>query len=226
MKTLIHWKNFFLFLKKPDYIKKEDSILNKLLLTFNSFLLNILLILPILVFYFLYLILTGEEVSETMHENVEKLYHPILLFSMVAILEEFTFRGFLTKFNPLLFSVSITGIIAIYVKKIFFHNMFFEIEGLKEIGILVLILFPLLLLIAKKYNHKIALFWKNNFNYLVYISTFLFAFAHFFNSENLDFSYLKTTLFQLIGAFILSFVRIRSGLFYAILLHFIWDMML
>ncbi len=117
MKTLIHWKKFFLFLKKPDYIKKEDSVLNKLLLTFNSFLLNILLILPILVFYFLYLILTGEEVSETMHENVEKLYHPILLFSMVAILEEFSFRGFLTKFNPLLFSVSITGIIAIYVKK-------------------------------------------------------------------------------------------------------------
>ena len=102
----------------------------------------------------------------------------------------------------------------------------FEVEGLKEIGILILIVFPVLFLFARKYYNLLDLFWEKNFKYIVYISAFLFAFAHFLNSTDFNLSYLKGTIFPLIGAFILSFVRIRAGLVFAIILHFIWDIIL
>lgn len=226
MKTLTDWKDFFFFLQKPDYLTVKKGILPKTLLTLNSFILKILLITPLILGYFAYLYFTENDSPKILHENVTQLYPPIVLYTMVAIYEEFSFRGFLTKFNPLLFSVSIVGIIAVYFKKIAFHNMMFEFEGLKETGILVLILFPVLLLIAKKYNQILYAFWEKKFKLIVYTSAFLFAFIHFFNSIDLSFAYLKTTMFQLIGAFILSFVRIRSGLVFAIVLHFIWNTML
>jgi len=225
MNTLTNWKEFFQFLKKPDYLKQTKGIKNKLFLTFNSFLLNILLLIPFILSYAIYLYLTGE-INNNMSDNVEKLYHPVILYSMVAIFEEFAFRGFLTKFKPLLFSISITGTISYYYKKIAFNNMFFEPNGLIETGILAIILFLTLYLIGKKHNDKLTVFWTKNFSYIVYFSAFLFAFLHFFNSENLELGYLKTIIFQLIGAFILSFVRIRAGILYAIILHFIFDIML
>lgn len=226
MKTLTDWKDFFFFLQKPDYLTVKKGILPKTLLTLNSFILKVLLIIPLILGYFAYLYFSGNDSPKILHENVTQLYHPIVLYTMVAIYEEFSFRGFLTKFNPLLFSVSIVGIIAVYFKKIGFHNMMFEFEGLKETGILILILFPILFFIAKKYNQVLHVFWKKHFNLIVYTSAFLFAFIHFFNSVDLNLAHLKTTIFQLIGAFILSFVRIRSGIVFAIVLHFIWNMML
>jgi len=161
-----------------------------------------------------------------MHLNVLKLYHPVILFSMVAVYEEFSFRGFLTKFNPLLFSISITGIIVIYFKKIIFHNMTFEFEGLIESGILILIIFPISFLIAKLNSQILNQFWKKYFKYIVYSSAFLFAFAHFFNSVDLSLSYLPSTIFQLIMAFVFSYVRIRAGIAFAIIIHFIWNLMI
>ncbi|WP_108866189.1 type II CAAX prenyl endopeptidase Rce1 family protein [Aquimarina aquimarini] len=225
MNTLTNWKEFFQFLKKPNYLKQTEGIKNKSLLTFNSLLLNILLIIPLLLLYAIYLYSTGE-LNDNMNENVEKLYHPIILYSMVAIFEEFAFRGFLTKFKPLLFSISITGIFSYYYKKTSFNNMFFEPEGLIETGIFAIMLFLILYFIGKKYNSKLIEFWNKNFSYIVYFSAFLFAFLHFFNSKELEIGYLKTIIFQLIGAFILSFVRIRAGILYAIVLHFIFDIIL
>lgn len=225
MKTLSHWKDFFQFLKRPNFLKQTVGIKEKSLLTFNSLLLNILLIVPILLIYGLYINISGGTIV-SMAENVEKLYHPIILYSMVAILEEFAFRGFLTKFKPLLFSISISGIFSIYYKKIAFNNMFFEPSGLIETGVLAVILFLIFYFIGKKYNERLTKFWSDNFSNIVYLSIFLFAFAHFFNSQSLDINYLKLLVFQFIGGLILSFVRIRAGILYAIILHFIWNIML
>ena len=225
MKILNDWKDFFAFLKQPDYLINEEGIIPKIRLTFNLFILNALLITPLIIAYFIYLYLS-EDFPKSNLENVTNLYHPIILYTMVAVFEEFSFRGFLTKFKPLLFSISITGIIAVYFKKIVFLNMMFEPEGLKEVGVLIIIVFPILFLIAKKYNNVLQRFWEKNFKYIVYISAFLFAFIHFFNSADLSLGYLKSIIFQFIGAFIFSFVRIRSGIIFVIILHFIWDIML
>lgn len=225
MQTLIHWRDFFKFLKKPDYLDKTEGIKNKFLLTFNTLLLKIIIFIPLIILYALYYILAGD-INEGMLENVEKLYHPIILYSLIAIFEEFAYRGFLTKFKPLLFSISITGIISYYYKKIIFSNMFFEYNGLIETAILAIIVFTILYLLGKKYSYKLSEFWDNNFKSIVYVSAFLFAFMHFFNSVNLEIGNLKTIIFQFISGLLLSFVRIRSGIFYAILLHFTYDIFL
>ncbi|WP_108808554.1 type II CAAX prenyl endopeptidase Rce1 family protein [Aquimarina spinulae] len=225
MKTLTHWRYFFQFLKKPNYLKQTKGIKNKSILAFNSLLLEIVLILPLLIIYGLYTYYTGN-INESLTENIETLYNPFVLYAMVAIFEELSFRGFLTKFNPILFSTSVAGILSLYYKKIVFSNMFFEPDGLKETAILFLVLFFLVYLIGTKYKKELTVFWNKNFGYIVYISAFIFAFAHFFNSKGLELGYLKTIIFQLIGAFIMSFVRVRAGILYAIIIHFVWDIFL
>lgn len=225
MKTFKHWGAFFQFLRRPDYLQKEEGIKNQLILTFNSLLLKILITVPLLLLYGWYINQQGT-IPETMVKNVEELYSPVILFTMVAIFEEFAFRGFLTRFNPLLFSISTAGISAYYYKKIAYNKMFFEPDGLLETGILAIIIFGVSFFLATKYRTQLAAFWEKHFAKIVYGSAFLFAFVHFFNSATLELAYLKTIIFQLIGALILTFVRIRAGLFYAILIHFIWDLFL
>ena len=193
MRILNDWKDFFTFLKQPEYLNNREGIIPKSLLTLNSFILNIILIIPIMVILGVFYYISGN-IPKTNLENVTSLYHPIILYIMVAVYEEFSFRGFLTKFNPILFSISITGIVAIYFKKIMFLNMMFEPHGLIETGMLILILFPVLLLVSKKYNKILNQFWEKNFKYIVYISAFLFAFIHFFNSSDWSLSYLKTNI--------------------------------
>lgn len=225
MKTITHWKDFFSFIKNPKNEQIEGTK-NKSLLTLNSLLLKLLFIPVLMLILYLTGSVNGIIKGGTLHQNVEQLYNPILLYTMVAILEEFAFRGALTKFNPVLFATSLTGMIVLYTKKLVFHNMFFESEGLLEIGILAGILFPIFYFIGKKFEKPLTTFWEKNFALLVYISAILFAIPHFLNSATLDISYLKTILSQLLGGFVLAFVRVRSGLVYAIILHFVYNIIL
>ncbi|PHS07050.1 MAG: hypothetical protein COA88_09495 [Kordia sp.] len=225
MKIINDWINFFSFLKTPDYLTNKDSVLSKLFLTFNSLILFVLLFIPTIIIYTIYTALLDDS-PKSLHQNVLKLYHPVILYTLIAVYEEFSFRGFLTKFNPLLFSISTTGIIALYFKKIVFRNMMFEPEGFKEVCILILVLFPIFFLIAKTNTQIFNRFWEKHFKSIVYTSAFLFAFVHFFNSVDLSLSYLPTTVFQFIMAFIFSYVRTRSGIAFAIIIHFIWNLMI
>ncbi len=142
---------------------------------------------------------------------------------MVAILEEFSFRAFLDKFKPVYFSISITGIIAYFTKKIIFRNMFLDQEGLLIISLSAIPLFLFLFFISRKYEVELNKFWKKNFKYIFYIGAFIFALVHFLNSPSLEISYLKTIVFQFLFALIVGFTRVRSGLIFAILIHFLWD---
>lgn len=225
MKILSTWKKFFLFLRSPSYISIKEGLSPKMALTFYTLILLILLLIPLIIIHAIY---TGflDEVPRSIHENVIHLYPPVILCSMVAVFEEFSFRGFISKFNPLLFAISITGIITIYFKKITFHNMMFEPEGLLEVALLVMILFPLAFIFAQYNGKLLKRLWKKNFRVIFYTSAFLFAFIHFFNSVDLSLTYLPSTIFQFLMALIFGFVRIRAGIFYAIIVHFIWNLSL
>ena len=80
MKIITDWKDFFKFLKQPDYITERKEVLSKILLTFNSFILKYLLIIPFFIAYTVYIQLTGD-FPKTNHENVIKIFNPIILYT-------------------------------------------------------------------------------------------------------------------------------------------------
>ena len=199
MKTLLHWKELLIFLKNPNYNQKENGIKNKLLLTFNSFILyTIITIFLIIVFLVATMVLNGLEIPNNLSQTTKSLFPPLILAGMVAILEEFSFRAFLDKFKPIYFSISITGIIAYFTKKIIFRNMFLDPEGLLMISLSAIPLFLLIFFVSRKYESELNKFWEKNFKYIFYIGAFLFAIVHFLNSPSLEISYLKTIIIQFI----------------------------
>ena len=226
MKTLTHWKNFFQFLINPSFLEQEIKITSKLKIIINLFILKVIInVLLILLFSLILIPMLGIEI-ELKDKNLQSLYNPILLFVMVAILEEFSFRGFLAKFNPLLFSISVAGIIGIYFKKLYYNNMVFDLEGLIETGILMLLIFGIAFLISKNNIPKMNAFWDHNFKIIIITSAVLFAFAHTINLVEFELKNLVLNLSQLFGAFIFTFIRMRSGLVFVILLHFIWNLII
>ena len=162
---------------------------------------------------------------QNMNANLDGLYPPLVLFTLVAVLEELSFRLLLTKFKPLFFATSIAGMAAYYVKKITFKNMFLEPDGLWLALVVAIPVFLVSYLISNRYQEQLTCFWEQHFSKIFYISAVLFALVHFFNSPDWNLAYLKTNISQLISGLFLGFIRIRSGLIYAIIAHFLWDFM-
>lgn len=226
MKMVAQWIAFFKFMRKPHFLQEENKVISKFKITFSLFFLQIIFVGLVSIAISLILIQYFGMKPDSTNENLQLLYNPVILFAMVAILEEFSFRGFLKKFNPLFFSISVAGISGIYFKKLYYHNMVFELQGLVEMGILVICIFIISLFFAKKNTLKMGIFWDRNQHIIIITSAFLFAFIHFFNHHNLDLVNLPLIITQLLSGLIFSFVRMRSGLIFAILLHFIWDLIL
>lgn len=70
-------------------------------------------------------------------------------------------------------------------------------------------------------------FWQKAFPYLVYISSIFFGLIHITNYENdeTEFYILAPLIVasQMIGGFVLAFIRVKFNLFWAIFYHFLWN---
>ena len=116
MKILNDWKDFFSFLKKPNYLAISEGFFPKCLLTLNLFILNVLLVIPFIIAFFIYLLIT-KGFPKTNIENVIILYHPIILYSMVAVYEEFSFRGFLKNLTHYYFLFQLQELLRLILRK-------------------------------------------------------------------------------------------------------------
>lgn len=72
--------------------------------------------------------------------------------------------------------------------------------------------------------------WDRIFPYLLYISSIIFGLIHLSNYENDSISfYLLAPIIigsQMIGGFVLAFIRIRFNLFWSIFYHFLWNLVM
>lgn len=225
MKIIEDWKNILIFIKSPSLLDIDPSKFGRARLVFSAFLLKIFLTV-ILGIGFVYLLNITEANSDYMGGDLQGLYHPIVLFSLIAIIEELSFRGFLSKFNPILFAVSVAGLSGILFKKIVYRNMLLEYQGLPEMIAVMAVVGVAFYFFARVKIGKLTVFWQKNFKAIVIASSVLFGLVHFLNSQELRLEFLPTTISQILGGFVLSYVRLRSGLLAAILFHFIWNIML
>lgn len=219
MKTLTHWKDFFIFLRSPDDRDAHLSTKDKIWLFINLFILQFLLIIPEGVL----LTQTHLMPSHTLAKDNKSFFKDLGLSVFAGVFEEVVYRLNLIKFKVIYLVISLTGLIFTLIKKISFHNMLLDPKGLLLSALIAFACFPILYFVVRKFEKILSDIWEKHFGYVFYVSSFLFALSHFFNSPTLELSYLPSTITQLTTALILGFIRIRSGLLAAIILHIAWD---
>lgn len=215
------WKDFFNFLLAPALDNTERSLLQKSLIALYLFILKVILVIAM---GLLLQLLFGNPDPRILNHTL--IHTSIFVALFAGVFEEIVYRLSLTKFNPWYLSISLTGFLFILIKKLYFRNMLLENEGLLLSTLIALAASPLFYFTTKKFSAQLERFWQKHFGIVFYISAFLFAISHFFNAKELELTNLKSNISHLLSAFILSYVRIRSGIIAAILIHIIWDLML
>ncbi len=221
MNILHTWKDFFTFLLAPSTDSIEQSPLKKSLTTLYIFILKVIVV---IIIGLLTRVLFGGTDARIL--NATLIHTSVFIAVFAGVFEEIVYRLSLTKFNPLYFSISLAGFTFIIIKKLYFRNMLLENEGLVISALIAVASFPLFYLIVKKFNTNLENFWKKHFGIVFYISALLFAFSHFFNAKELQLSNLKSNISHLFSALLFGYLRIRSGILAAIVLHVIWDLVL
>lgn len=154
----------------------------------------------------------------------------ILLVFLGSIKEELKYRLFLTVFNInfLLFSLSIliSDIILIIGNfRLYYYQSPFKI--ISHYGFLffvsILIFFTLKIL-TTKYYESLKQFFIKYFSFILIVQCAIFSFWHVIFTDQTESYALETVFFMhLTSAFFYSFVRIRYGIIYSILVHLLYN---
>jgi membrane protease YdiL (CAAX protease family) len=153
------------------------------------------------------------------HFNFSKQSTLLILLGVfiIPIFEEILFRSWLkwSKRNVYILIVSIICVVTIS----YFHHRF------QHIRIMILFLFIVVGLIYLLKNIKAEPFIVNHFKYFFWSSSIIFGLVHASNYTGniwylIGFSFILGSP-QIVGGFILGFIRMNYGLRYSILFHFL-----
>ncbi len=233
--------NYLSFIRKPSYNRFQDvSEKAKMLIVFKVFLFNTLGLIivntPVIILKEVGMIspimMKTELIIRSIpasHSNL-KTYLLIYTIFLVPVLEEFTFRLCLTKFRVKYFIVSVSLLIGSFVVMCVKRQLWISKSDfmLSIAGFLYILLFSLIaggfLWIFRKKIKKIKNIWNKNAAFGVYFISALFAIFHInnlkFESKDWFFMPLILAPFFVYGMSF-SYLRVRLGIWYSILLHFI-----
>jgi len=234
-------KDIYSFLKSPDFCRFNDLtakgkiivLLKVLILTqFGLILVNI----PVLLLRKLEVISEIPMKTDLILNNIRtnyinyKPYFILSIIFIVPLLEELSFRLFLTKFRVNYFIISASIILGMFIKY-FLGNIFWIPKSylfMSLIGaIYILIISTPIGCILYFFRNKIIRieeFWNKNTGLIIYSVSILFALMHIMNLklENRDLFFLLLILLPfLIYGLSFGYLRVRLGIIYSIALHFI-----
>lgn len=222
---------FYSFLYHPDYEPDyQGTQANKWRRFIVLFLLEVLIILPIYILFAekLMTYITGvSSVPAVVDADFLSLFGMCIL---VPITEECVFRLFLTPDKS---SISIWFILSAWI----FYNVTNESSIFLLFFVVVMAFIGLFLLIQP--NHRFfnlcGIWLQKYFPSIFYTSTFIFAILHAYNLDLygiyplpilLSMLYIAANIsIQLIGGFILGYIRIKNGMEFSILYHVCWNIM-
>lgn len=233
--------DIFSFLKNPDYNRFPDmSDEKELLILFKVFILtNIALVIvsiPTVILRNWGVISEIPMKSDLVLNSIQAHnigLKPYFIFSVllcVPLLEEFSFRLFLTKFRIDYFMISVSLFWGILIR-----NLFGSIFWIPKSWLLLTIsgsIYTLLISVligGVLYLLKIKIigiegFWNKNTDLIIYSVAILFAFMHVMNLkfETRDLIFMPIVLLPLfVYGLSFAYLRIRLGIIYSIALHFI-----
>jgi len=218
------------FSKRPNFRYKHESFLSRFR-RFGMLLLLDILILAILTSLFYLIASLG--FNEILNNNeVIGLFskYPLwllltLLVLFIPLIEEAFFR-FPLKYRRLTINLLVPIILTIIVVYALDIR-----NSLVKIFISVLCLTILILFVIKNKNVNTLLkrLWSENFNYVFYISTLLFALLHLTNYEySTELFFLAPILIlpQFFGGLLIGYLRIKSGFVWGLVFHMISNLLL
>ncbi len=187
--------------------------------------------------FFLKYIFPFEDKSIIIPENDKELNLTSLTLFLVfgSIMEEFKYRGLLTKFNYkwvlTSFSVLITSVFfIIFNVKVYYLYPESLLPLFGYIGLFSFVTIAIYLILFKwlfEYKEQMRIIFDNNFNLIIWIQVFLFAFWHiFFSGQGNEAHYMNLLIFHSIGALFYSFIRINYGILYSIIVHFFYNFLI
>lgn len=234
-------RDIFSFLKTPDYNRFSNMSYEKeLLILLKVFILTniglVIVSIPTLILKKWEIISEIPMKSDLILNSIQAHnigLKPYFIFSVllcVPLLEEFSFRLFLTKFRIDYFIISVSIFCGILIK-----NLSGNIFGIPKSWLLLsfigaihilLISAPIagILYLFKNKIIRIDKFWNKNMGLIIYGVAILFAFLHVMNLkfESRDLIFMPIVLLPLfVYGLSFAYLRIRLGIIYSIALHFI-----
>jgi len=235
-------RDFYLFLKIPDYNGLNDLSTNDKIII----LLKILILTHIALFFVGMPVLILEKFdiiskipmkTDLMFNSIQGNfinYKPYFIFSVlffVPLLEEMSFRLFQTSFRVNYFIISVSIILGMIIEnilgKIFWvpkSYLLLSVSGPIYVLMISALIGGALYLFRTKIN-RIEEFWNKNAGLIIYSLAVLFAIGHIYNLkfENRDLVFMPLILLPfLVWGLSFGYLRVRLGIIYSIALHFIF----
>ncbi len=240
-KPFRHLRLLFAFILHPDTHRIQTSSKTKVLLTVRFYFLGLLL--QFFVANFFMLVYHAGGVKFPQHKNIlpdlptgtADLYLYAMLIPVFAgVIEELIFRLPFTRFNKLYIDVFLALFISYVITRFFSKSLYFQLSSASAHLVFYTIL-PIALAtgvyFSLRRSHVHSNFlqsdWQRNYRFLFYASAVVFSVLHLPNynwlGQHLPLIPL-VLLPYLVYAFVLSYIRTRNGLVYAIGLHFTIDL--
>lgn len=158
-----------------------------------------------------------------------------LFLVFAAVMEEFKYRGLLTKFNCKWVLISLS---------VFFTSVFFTIFDVKayylypdsilpmlgycgSFSIAAILIYFILFKTLFKDIGNIEKIFNSNFNLIILVQIILFAMWHvLFSGQANEGHPVSLFIFHSMGALFYSFIRINYGILYSIIVHFMYNFLI
>jgi hypothetical protein len=233
-KTKSSIRQIIAFLRKPNYDYCADDFRIKIKNSIKAYLLFLIpaLVAVLVKRFFDFRMIDEMEfiiLEETNMTNWEAILVNTAILGVGAVYEEYANRLMVSKFRLRFVCVSLSLILA----SIFYQLFWEKLDGLIPIPmpfshytymclLSILLYFPTYfgLLIFR----KIEKMWNNNFGLIYYLSALIFAIMHFSFLSHQPSEYIHIPIMvlpQFILGLCLGYIRVRYGLPYAIIIHFI-----
>ncbi len=153
-----------------------------------------------------------------------------LFLIFAAIMEEFKYRGLLTKFNYkwVLISLStlVTSIIfLIFNVKVYYlypESIFPMLGYIIVFSFITSVIYFILFKTLFGYQEHVRKIFDTNFNLVVWVQVFLFAMWHIlFSGQANERHYISIFIMSSISALFLTYIRMNYGILYSIIVHFL-----
>ena len=227
--------DLFQFLRKPDITSFQGNTGDKVKIFFTIFLCLLVVMLGMnMAVRILQIIITSISLMpRTIGQSTQlsdwwKTWNLFQIILLSPILEEFSYRYALGRFNVTQIKISLGLIISFHISYLLY---FYKFHQLCESNLILhffslygstISIATILFLIMSSCNKQLARLntrWNSNFPFIFYLSAILFAIYHVYNMPIL----FLLPLFA--GALIFGYTRIRLGLGYAIALHILWNLL-
>lgn len=158
-----------------------------------------------------------------------------LFFVFTAVMEEFKYRGLLTKFNYkwvfISLSVLITSIIFLVLDvKVYYLSPESILPMLEYCGFfstITILTYFVLFKTLFRYIEKIKKIFDLNFNLIILFQIVLFAIWHvLFSGQVNEAHYMSIFIFHFVGALFFTYIRINYGILYSIIVHFSYNFLI